>query len=634
MVQQQNLDYLSREAELIRPPAHVSGVANLQDYEGEYERSIKDPEGFWAEVAGELEWFRPWTSVFKWDYPTFKWFDGATCNITHNCLDRHLKTWRKNKVAFIWLGEDGEERVFTYGRLAQLVNRFANGLMSLGVGKGDRVVIYMPLSPEGAIAMLACARLGAVHSVVYAGFSVGALRDRIVDAEARVVITGDAGYRRGKMVDLKTITDEAVAGLDIVRHIVVWRRRTPKVDLQDREVDFDDLLASSSAYCPAEVMDAEDPLYILYTSGTTGKPKGVVHVHGGYMVGTYYHMKTFWDVHDEDVFWCTSDIGWVVGHSYIVYAPLVAGVTTVFREGAIDYPHPGVAYEIIEKYGVNVIFTAPTAVRMLMSYGEEYPQKYDLRSLRLLTCAGEPLNPEAQRWAYKYLCGSGEWGYMVDNWWQTETGGPCLGTYAVMPSKPGKVGKPMPGVIAEVVDSEGNSITEPNKGGLLVLKRPFPHMYRTVHGDPERYAQDWTRISGYYLTGDVALVDEDGYFIVVGRADDVLNVAGHRIGTAEVEGALVSHPAVAESAVIGKPDAIRGEAIKAFVTLRMNNSPSDEMASLLKEHVRHELGPIAVPSEIEFTPSLPKTRSGKIMRRLLKAQELGQDVGDMTTLED
>ena len=633
MTQQQNLDYLSQEAEVIAPPAHVSENAFLQDYAGEYQRSIEDPEGFWSGVASELEWFKPWDRVFSWDYPTFKWFEGATCNITHNCLDRHVKTWRKNKAAFIWLGEDGEERVFTYGRLSQLVNRFANGLRSLGVGKGDRVIIYMPLAPEGVIAMLACARIGAVHSVVYAGFSVGALRDRITDAQAQVVITADVGYRRGNLVDLKGITDEAVKDLDLVQHVIYWQRRE-KQELGPKEVDFEDLMARSSPHCDPEVMDSEDPLYILYTSGTTGRPKGVVHVHGGYMVGTYYHLKTFWDIKDEDVFWCTSDIGWVVGHSYIVYGPLIAGATTVFREGAIDYPHPGIAYETIEKYGVNVMFTAPTAVRMLMRYGEEYPMKYDLTSLRFLTCAGEPLNPEAQRWAYRYLCGSGKWGYMVDNWWQTETGGPCLGTMAIMPSKPGKVGLQLPGVIADVVDQEGQPVTEPNKGGLLVLQRPFPHMFRTVFGDPERYASDWERLPGYYFTGDVALKDEDGYFMVVGRADDVLNVAGHRIGTAEVESALVSHAAVAEAAVIGKPDEIRGESIKAFVSLRVGYSPSDEMVGTLRDHVRHELGPIAVPAEIDFAATLPKTRSGKIMRRLLKARELGLDPGDITTLEE
>jgi acetyl-CoA synthetase len=636
MVQQGQIDHLLQETGEIVPPASLVEQAFLQDFEGAYRDSMDSPEDFWEGVASELEWSKRWDKVFEWDYPSFKWFLGGKCNITYNCLDRHLTNGNKNKAAFIWLGEDGSERVFTYGRLTQMVNRFANGLRSLGVGKGDRVVIYMPLTPEGAIAMLACARVGAVHSVVYAGFSVGALRDRILDAQAKVVITADVGYRRGNEVDLGGITEQAVEGLDVVEHIVHLRRKggtAPKIS-GPKLVDFDQLLNEGGIDFTPEEMDSEDPLFILYTSGTTGKPKGVQHVHGGYMVGTYYHFKNFWDVKDNDVFWCTSDIGWVVGHSYIVYAPLVAGATTVFREGAIDYPHPGVFYETIEKYGVNVIFTAPTALRMLMRYGEEYPQKYDLRSLRFLTCAGEPLNPEALRWTYEHICGSGKWGHVVDNWWQTETGGPCLGTTATMPVKPGRVGRPLPGVEMDIVNREGQPITEPNKGGLLVIKRPFPHFFRTVFGDPERYAQDWNTIPGVYFTGDVALRDADGYYMVVGRADDVLNVAGHRIGSAEVESALVSHPAVAEAAVIGKPDELRGESIKGFVTLRAGNEPSDEMVEALKLHVRHELGPIAVPSELEFTPTLPKTRSGKIMRRLLKAQELGLDPGDITTLEE
>jgi len=634
MVQQGQIDHLLQETGVIEPPPSLVSQAFLQDQDGAYQRSIQDPEAFWADVADELEWFKPWSKVFQWDYPNFKWFIDAKCNITYNCLDRHVAQGRKNKAAFIWLGEDGSERVYTYGRLSQMVNRFANGLKSLGVVKGDRVVIYMPLTPEGAIAMLACARIGAVHSVVYAGFSVGSLQGRILDAEAKVVITGDVGYRRGNKVDLGGICAEAVEGLDVVEHVIIWRRETAGEPLAEKYVDFDQLLSEGGIHCPAEEMDSEDPLYILYTSGTTGKPKGVLHVHGGYMVGTYYHFKTYWDVKDNDVFWCTSDIGWVVGHSYIVYAPLVAGATTVFREGAIDYPHPGVFYEIVEKYGVNVMFTAPTVLRMLMRYGDDLPQKYDLRTLRYLTCAGEPLNPEALKWTYEYLCGNGDWGYVVDNWWQTETGGPCLGTSATMAAKPGRVGKPLPGAVLDIVDREGQPITEPDKGGLLVIKQPFPHFFRTVFGDPERYARDWNTIPGVYFTGDVALRDSDGYYMVVGRADDVLNVAGHRIGSAEVESALVSHPSVAEAAVIGKPDELRGESIKGFVTLRIGNDPSEEMVEALKVHVRRELGPIAVPSELEFMPSLPKTRSGKIMRRLLKANELGLDPGDITTLEE
>ena len=634
MVQQGQIDHLLQETSEIQPPSHVYQQATLKDYDEVYQRSITDPETFWAEIASELDWFKPWDKIFQWDYPNFQWFLGGQCNITYNCLDRHLNSEKKNKAAFIWLGEDGSERVFTYGRLAQLVNRCANGLRSLGIGKGDRVVIYMPLSPEGAIAMLACARIGAIHSGVYAGFSVGSLRDRLVDAQAKALITGDAGYRRGNRVDLKGISDEAVQGLDFLEHIIVWRREDQKPDLGPKEKDFDQMLSENSIYSEPEIMESEDPLYILYTSGTTGKPKGVQHVHGGYMVGTYYHFKTFWDVKDDDVFWCTSDIGWVVGHSYIVYAPLIAGATTIFREGAPDYPSPDIFYETIEKYGVNVIFTAPTLVRMLMRYGEEYPLKHDLRSLRFLTCAGEPLNPEAQKWAYQYLCGNGDWGYLVDNWWQTETGGPCLGTLASMPSRPGRVGKPLPGAIMDIVDREGQPIEEPDKGGLLVIKKPFPHFFRTVYGAPERFAENWNTIPGCYLTGDVALRDVDGYYMVVGRADDVLNVAGHRIGSAEVESALVSHPSVAEAAVIGKPDELRGESIKGFVTLRVGNDPSDRMIADLQLHVRQELGPIAVPSEIEFAPTLPKTRSGKIMRRLLKAQELGLAPGDITTLED
>jgi acetyl-CoA synthetase len=618
----------------VAPPASLVATARLQDYAAEYARSIQDPDGFWSDIAKELEWFRPWDKVFEWTYPTFRWFIGAKCNITHNCLDRHARGIRKNKVAYIWVSEDGTERQITYGQLFDLVCRIANGLRSLGVKKGERVVIYMPLCIESVATMLACARIGAVHSVVYAGFSVHALRSRIEDAQARVVLTADVGYRRGKNVELKAILDESVEGLDIVEKVVVLRRERPQIELKSsRELDFDDMVSKQSAECPAEPMEAEDPLYILYTSGTTGKPKGVVHVHGGYMVGTYYYMTRFWDVRDEDVFLCTSDIGWVVGHSYIVYAPLLAGATTLFREGAIDYPHPAIAWELVQRYRVSIVFTAPTALRMFMRHGDELPSKYDLRSLRFVTCAGEPMNPEAWDWAYRVLCANGKNGFVADNWWQTETGGPCLGTLPVMRARLGKVGKQLPGVLAEVVNKTGKPMP-PNKGGLLVLRRPFPHLFRTVYGDPDRYAKDWGRIPNAYATGDLAVCDEDGYFTVVGRADDVLNVAGHRIGTADVESALVSHPAVAEAAVIGRPDPIKGENIKAFVILRVGHKGSAELEAKLKDHVRHTLGSIAIPSEVAFPDKLPKTRSGKIMRRLLKAQELGQEIGDVSTLEE
>ena len=622
------------DRQVLVPPASLVARATLRNVESEYQRSIDDPEGFWGEIAAEFDWFEPWTRVFSHDYPHHRWFEGAKVNITANALDRHATGPTANKVAYIALSEDGSERVVTYRQLLRLVNRFGNVLRLEGVRTGDRVVIYMPLSLEGIIAMLACARIGAIHSVVYAGLGSGALRDRIVDAEAKVIVTADVGYRRGKAVQLKTIVDDAIRGLDQVQRVIVWRREPDNGDLDGgREQDFYTLLNDASPELRPEPVDAEHPLYVLYTSGTTGKPKGVVHVHGGYMVGTAYHLRTFFDIKEDDVFWCMSDIGWVVGHSYIVYAPLVCGATTVFREGSIDYPHPGIAFEVVEKYGVTVAFTAPTAVRMLMKFGPDIPARYDLRSIRLLTCAGEPLNPEAWRWAYRYLCGNGDHGYLVDNWWQTELGGPTIATLPVMEARPGAAGKPLAGVVADVVDRQGKPMPD-NVGGLLVLKRPFPHMYRTVYNDPDRYARDWSIVPGVYTSGDVALRDSDGYITVLGRADDVINVAGHRIGTAEVESALVAHPTVAEAAVIGKPDEIKGQIIKAFVTLRAGQTPSEDIRSALAAHVRDVCGPIAMPGEIEFRERLPKTRSGKIMRRLLKAEELGVDPGDLTTLEE
>ena len=614
-------------------PQIVAENARLQDARAEYARWQENPDRFWADEAEKFVWTEKWHTVSKFDGVNHEWFVGGKTNITLNALDRHANSERRNVAAFIWLGEDGSERIVTYDQLLRMVNRFANGLKSLGVVKGDRVVIYMPLTIEGVVAMLACARIGAIHSVVYAGLGHAALRDRIIDAGAKIVITGDVGFRRGKAVPLKSIADEAVADLEVVEKIVVFSRRQPKMTfVSKREIDFEDLM-NFPDHCDAEAMDSEDVLFILYTSGTTGKPKGVVHVHGGFMVGTTYHLETFFDVNKKDVFWCTSDIGWIVGHSYIVYAPLCAGVTTLFREGAIDYPHQGIAWEIVEKYGVSKMFTAPTALRFFMRFGEEIPAKYDLKSLRQISCAGEPLNPEAWAWSQKHLCGDGRWGYVVDNWWQTELGAPTIATPPTFPMRSGKAGIALAGVEASVVDAEGNDVA-PNVGGRLVLRRPFPHMMRSVWNDSARYERMWKQIEGCYVSGDVAMIDEDGYIQVLGRADDVLNVAGHRIGTADVESALVSHPAVAEAAVIGIPDEIKGESIIGFIQLRQGHEESESLKASLVEHVRRELGPIATPSKINVVSALPKTRSGKIMRRYLKALETGTDAGDLSTLEE
>jgi acetyl-CoA synthetase len=601
------LDKVSQHEQSFHAPAALKAQASLQDLDAEVARSLADPAGFWGDWAKRFVWFKPFQQVMEWNYPNHRWFVGGETNITLNCLDRHADGPNRNKLALIWVGEDGSERKVTYYELRRLVSKFATGLKSLGVNKGDTVVIYMPLTLEGVIAMLACARLGAIHSVVYAGMGVGALRD------------------------LRSIVEQAIADLPLAH--VVWHQRGMPAELRAHEVDFTELLAKSPAATSPEPVDSEHPLYILYTSGSTGKPKGVVHVHGGYMVGTSYHLRHFYDVKDSDVFWATSDIGWVVGHSYIVYAPLIEGVTSVFREGAPDFPDPGVFWGLVEKYGVNIMFTAPTAVRMFMKYGAGYVQPHDLATLRLVAVAGEPLNPEAMRWARDVLLDEGRRGFVADNWWQTELGGPTIATPIVKPGKPGAAGLPMPGVEAEVVDTEGRAVPK-GKGGLLALRRPFPHMMRTIWGDHHRYEQYWTEIPGCYAAGDVAAWDEEGYISVLGRADDVLNVAGHRIGTADVESAMITHPAVAESAVIGVPDELKGEVIKAFVVLRPNLQASDATRQSIIDHVRRELGPIATPSTLAFIEKLPKTRSGKIVRRLLKAQELGKDPGDLSTLED
>ncbi|RUM29445.1 MAG: acetate--CoA ligase [Aquifex sp.] len=625
-------EVLLKIQEKYHPPKEIVERCWIKDYEKVYEESIKDREGFWAKVAEELHWFKKWDKVLEWNFPYAKWFVGAKTNITYNCLDRHVKNGKRNKVAYIYVDENDNERKITYGELLELVNRIANGLKSLGVKKGDRVSIYMPTTIEAIATMLACARIGAIHSVVFAGFSEGALRTRIEDAKAKVVVTASYTQRRGKKIDLLSVVERAIDGLDFVEKVVVWDRDGDVLSEKgELFVDFNEMIKNTSPECEPEVMDAEDPLFILYTSGTTGKPKGVLHTTGGYMVQTYYTAKIVFDLHEDDIYWCTADIGWITGHSYIVYGILANGVTSVITEGAPDYPDPGRWWRYIEKYRVNVFYTAPTAIRMFMRYGEEWPMKYDLSSLRILGSVGEPINPEAWLWYYKYI--GREKCVIVDTWWQTETGAHMITTIPSYPAKPGKAGKPFFSIEPEIVDKDGNKVP-PNTVGFLVIKSPWPSMLRTCWGEPERYEKYWNTIKGVYFAGDLASYDEEGYIMILGRADDVINVAGHRIGTMEVESALVSHPAVAEAAVIGKPHEVKGESIKAFVVLKKGVEPSEKLIEELKLHVRNELGPIAVPDEIEFREKLPKTRSGKIMRRILKAEELGLDVGDVSTLEE
>ncbi len=604
----------------------------IQDYETAYSEFLKDPEKHWENIAEELDWFRKWDHVREWEHPHAKWFTNARLNITYNCLDRHIFNGKRNKVAIIWVGDDGKERVITYRQLYREVLKFANGLKSLGVVKGDRVCIYMPLVPEQIIAMLACARIGAVHSVVFGGFGSNALHSRIKDAQAKIVITADAAIRRGKRIDLKSLVDKAVVNASCVEKIIVLRRMSPPMELfSEIEVDFNDILEKEDRDCEPVSMDSEDPLFILYTSGTTGPAKGIVHTCGGYMVGTYYTTKYVLDLKDSDVMWCTADPGWITGHSYIVYGPLSLGATILITEATPDYPDPGVWWNIIEEFDVTVFYTAPTAIRMFMRQGEQWPQQYNLNSLRILGSVGEPLNPEAFEWYYSVI-GKNRCP-VLDTWWQTETGMHMITTTVGEPMKPGFAGRAVPGIVADVVDKNGHPVP-PGTGGLLVIKEPWPSMMRTVYGNDERYRQYWSTIGNYYSAGDLAVKDEDGYIMILGRSDDVLIVAGHNIGSAEVESALVSHEAVAEAAVIGKPDPLKGDSIKAFIILRVGYKPSDKLKLDLVYHVRMDLGPIAIPSEIEFVESLPKTRSGKIMRRVLKARELGMDPGDLSTLDD
>ena len=625
------VDTLLKEGRVYRPSQETVASTYIPDYETAYRQSIQNPEAFWDQAAKELDWFTPWKQVLEWNYPWAKWFVGGTCNMAYNCLDRHVKTWRRHKVALIWVGEKGEERIFTYAELYRQVCRCANALKALGLRKGDRVTIYLPKIPEQMVAMLACARLGLIHSVVYSGFSAPALESRIQDAESRLVITADVGYDRGKAIQLKPVVDQAVAHCRTVEHVVVVRREKPGVTLAaPKEIDWEDWLKDQPAACEAEPLDSETPLYILYTSGTTGKPKGVVHVHGGYMVGTYLTTKYVFNLKEDDLYFCVADPGWVTGHSYIVYGPLLNGATILTAEGKPDYPNPGRWWDIIARYGVTVFYTTPTAIRLLMRYGEDWPKKYDLTSLRVLGSVGEPINPEAWEWFHRVTGGDKP---IMDTWWQTETGMILVTPLPSVPLKPGSATRPFLGVEADVVDREGKSLPA-NAGGFAVVKKPWPAMMRTIYKDPDRYKVYWNTIPNCYTAGDVCRKDEDGYLWFMGRADDVIKVAGNRICTAEVESALVSHTAVAEAAVIGKPHATVGESIKAFVILKQGHQEGAELVQSLKHHVLTELGKIAVPAEIDIVSSLPKTRSGKIMRRVLKAKALGQDAGDISTLED
>ncbi len=615
-----------------RSRAHINSLA---EYERIYKEAEKDPEGFWAGIARELHWFKKWDRVLEWNLPFAQWFLGGQLNLSYNCLDRHVATWRKNKAALLWEGEPGDSRALTYQQLLHEVSKCANVLKSLGVKKGDRVAVYMGMVPELPIALLACARLGAPHTVIFGGFSSQALIDRINDCGASAVITQDAGYRRGAEVKLKDAVDQALPQCPTVKNVLVYRRTGCEVKMEPgRDHWWHELMQTASGNCPAEPVDAEHPLFLLYTSGTTGKPKGILHTTGGYSVGTYITMKWIFDLRDEDTFWCTADIGWVTGHSYVVYGPLQNGATTLMYEGTPTWPEADRYWQIIEKYQVNILYTAPTAIRAFMRLGEQWPRRHEMKSLRLLGSVGEPINPEAWMW-YRDVIGRGRCP-IVDTWWQTETGAAMISPIpGAIATKPGSATRPFPGIIVDVVNREGQPVAK-GAGGFLVIKKPWPAMLRTIYGDPERYKQQyWSQIPGMYFAGDGARIDADGYIWLMGRVDDVVNVAGHRLSTMEIESALVANPAVAEAAVVGRPDEIKGQAVAAFVTLKAGQIASDELKNQLRQWVAHEIGPIAKPDDIRFSDALPKTRSGKIMRRLLREIASGGEVkGDTTTLED
>jgi acetyl-CoA synthetase len=629
------IESLLVERRTFAPPESFRARAVVAD-ESIYDAVRHDPEVFWEKMAGELHWFKRWDRVLEWTVPYAKWFQGGRTNIAYNCLDRHLNTPRRNKAAIIWEGEPGEMRVLTYWDLAREVNRCANALLSMGVQRGDRVAIYMPMIPELPIAMLACARIGAAHTVVFGGFSAESLRDRINDAQAKVVITADGGYRRGAIVPLKRNVDQAIAETPTVQKVLVVRRIGEAAAItmvEGRDRWWHRALEGMRLDCPAEEMESEDLLYILHTSGTTGKPKGIVHTTGGYMVGTYATMKFIFDLKEDDCFWCTADIGWVTGHSYIVYGPLLNGATVVMYEGTPDWPEKDRFWAIVEKYGVTVLYTAPTAIRTFIKWGTEWPSRHDLSTLRLLGTVGEPINPEAWMWYRTHI--GGDRCPVVDTWWQTETGMILITPLpGVTTLKPGSATRPFPGIDAEVVDDQGKPVPA-DVGGYLVLRKPWPAMLRGIYGDPQRYQEQyWSRFPGLYFTGDGARRDADGYFWLLGRVDDVINVAGHRIGTMEVESALVAHPTVAEAAVIGMSHDIKGQALAAFVTLKEGRVGDNAAIEELRNHVAEKIGSIAKPDRILFTAELPKTRSGKIMRRLLRDIAEGRVLGDTTTLAD
>jgi acetyl-CoA synthetase len=641
------LDSVLKEKRVFKPKPEFSKNAHIKSfsqYEKIYKESVSNPEKFWAKQAKEmLHWFKPWTKVLNWNPPFAKWFVGGKINVSYNCVDRHVNSSRRNKAAIIFEGEPGDTRTLTYDQLQREVCKFANVLKSKGIKKGDRVCIYMPMIPELPIAMLACARIGATHSIVFGGFSAQSLIGRINDAEAKCVVTADGGNRRGSTVKLKAAVDEALKETPCVETVIVVERTKDQVTMQEgRDFWWHELMKDASAKCAAEPLDSEHPLYILYTSGTTGKPKGIVHTTGGYLLGAAYTAKNIFDLKDEDVFWCTADIGWVTGHTYIVYGILANGATTVMYEGTPNYPDNGRFWSIVEKHRVNTLYTAPTAIRAFMKWGEEWPKKYDLSSLRLLGSVGEPINPEAWMW-YHRVIGGGRCP-IVDTYWQTETGAIIVSPLpGATPTKPGSATRPMPGIVTDLVDQEGNG---GKSSGYVVIKKPWPYMVRTIWGDPDRFKkQYWSQIkpgkngiSSTYFAGDGAHLDKDGYLWVIGRVDDVIKVSGHRLGTAEIESALVSHPRVAEAAAVGIPDELTGEAVVVFVTLKSNGSgeaPGEELKKELRNHVGKEIGAIAKPAQVRFSDALPKTRSGKIMRRLLRDIARGKEsVGDTTTLED